>query len=90
MRARLGTERATVVYVLFGYFANAAYERIRPRGLVTRGLMRLVLGGFEAWFVAWSLSPPDLASKGSGRGQWGASIGLAGCLVGAREGEVAR
>jgi len=69
IRERLGIYRATLAYVLFGYFANAAYQKLRPRGFLSASLLQLVLGAFELWFRGWTLFarllPGRTASVGS-------------------------
>jgi flavin-dependent dehydrogenase len=55
LRKKLGLYRATWVYVVFGFFANAFYQRLRPRGPVSALVLRVGLGAFQAWIAAWSL-----------------------------------
>jgi flavin-dependent dehydrogenase len=55
LRRKLGLYRATWVYVVFGFFANAFYQRLRPRGPVSTLVLRAGLGVFQAWIAAWSL-----------------------------------
>jgi 2-polyprenyl-6-methoxyphenol hydroxylase-like FAD-dependent oxidoreductase len=54
-RRRLGTYQATLCYVLFGYFANALYQKLRPRGSWRSWVLHCILCGFEVWFAGWAL-----------------------------------
>ena len=56
LRAAFGIHRAARVYVVFGYLANAGYQRIRPRGFFSSQLLRALLAGFRLWQAAWILS----------------------------------
>jgi flavin-dependent dehydrogenase len=56
LRAALGLRRATLVYVLFGYFCNAVCQRLRPRGWVGGQALRAVLAGFRLWRAGWTLA----------------------------------
>lgn len=55
LRQPLGFERATWVYVVFGFFANAFYQRLRPRSRSATLVLRAGLGLFQAWISAWGL-----------------------------------
>ena len=55
-RKSLGTYRATLCYVLFGYFVNALYQKLRPRTFWRAQVMHCILCGFEVWFGAWALA----------------------------------
>jgi flavin-dependent dehydrogenase len=54
LRRPLGLQRATWVYVVFGFFANAFYQRLRPRGRSSLLVLRSGLGLFQAWITAWA------------------------------------
>jgi flavin-dependent dehydrogenase len=54
LRQPLGLRRATWVYVVFGFFANAFYQRLRPRGWASNLVLRCGLGLFGAWMAAWA------------------------------------
>lgn len=56
LRRTLGTYRATLAYVLFGYFFNALYQKLQPRTYWPGQALRGILGGFEVWFVGWELA----------------------------------
>ena len=56
LRDAFGLHRAARVYVVFGYLANAGYQRIRPRGFVSSQLLRALLAAFRLWQAAWILS----------------------------------
>ena len=55
LRDAFGIHRAARVYVVFGYLANAGYQRIRPRGFFSSQLLRALLAGFRLWQAAWIL-----------------------------------
>lgn len=55
LRAAFGIHRAARVYVVFGYLANAGYQRIRPRGFLSSQLLRALLVVFLLWEAAWIL-----------------------------------
>lgn len=54
LRQPLGLYRATWVYVVFGFFANAFYQRLRPRGWSSNLVLRSGLGVFQAWIAVWA------------------------------------
>jgi flavin-dependent dehydrogenase len=55
LRVPLGLQRATRVYVVFGFFCNAFCQRLRPRGLASSLLLRVGLAAFRLWRLAWAL-----------------------------------
>ncbi|HVS19358.1 MAG TPA: FAD-dependent oxidoreductase [Planctomycetota bacterium] len=56
LRGAFGLRRATWVYVLFGYFANALCQRLRPRRAPAAWALCAGLGVFRAWLGAWCLA----------------------------------
>jgi hypothetical protein len=56
LRGSFGLRRATWVYVLFGFFANALCQRLRPRRAPALWALCAGLGAFRAWMVAWCLA----------------------------------
>jgi hypothetical protein len=55
LRQPLGLHRATWVYVVFGFFANAFYQRLRPRSRPAELVLRVGLALFDAWIETWAL-----------------------------------
>jgi flavin-dependent dehydrogenase len=64
LREGFSLRRATWVYVLFGYFANALCQRLRPRCAARVWLLCAGLAAFRAWMGAWCLAARVRASVG--------------------------
>lgn len=56
LREVFGLRRATWVYVLFGFFANALCQRLRPRRAPALWALSAGLAAFRAWMGAWCLA----------------------------------
>lgn len=56
LRSGLGLRRATWVYVLFGFFANALCQRLRPRRAPAEWVLAAALAGFRTWMRGWGLA----------------------------------
>lgn len=66
LREGFSLRRATWVYVLFGYFANALCQRLRPRGAARLWMLCAGLAAFRAWMGAWCLAARARAALGGG------------------------
>ena len=63
LREGFSLRRATWVYVLFGYFANALCQRLRPRCRPALWGLCAGLAAFRAWMGAWCLAARALSAR---------------------------
>lgn len=67
LRMGFSLRRATWVYVLFGFFANALCQRLRPRRAARLWMLSAALAAFRAWMGGWCLAARALnASRARG------------------------
>ena len=62
LRSGFSLRRATWVYVLFGYFANALCQRLRPRCRPALWALSAGLAAFRAWMGGWCLAARALSA----------------------------